>query len=102
MRAGIQRSFHLNPSHSFTAAIDAFFPQDNYSSLNAGLEYGFRKLFYLRTGYRNLFLKDNEGGPSAGVGFEFRNGQVHWMLDIAYSDYGVLHHITIFAVTINW
>ena len=102
MRAGIQREFVIGTSHSFIVAADVFYPQDNYESVNAGIEYGYRKMFYLRAGYRGFFLENNEGGLSAGVGYTYRSDNLSLGIDVAYADYGILNNINIIALTIGW
>ena len=102
MRAGIQRRFNIGIDHTFLLALDGYYPQDNYESMNIGMEYGFRKMFYLRAGYRGMFLKDNQGGLSAGLGYTFRTEQTAWSIDVAYADYGILNNINIIALSLNW
>ncbi len=102
MRAGVQRRFSAGVDHNFVAAVDIYYPQDNSESLNVGLEYGFRKMFFMRAGYRGIMLKDNQGGLSAGLAYAFRDAQTVWALDVAYTDYGLLDNVTIVALSIKW
>ncbi len=102
MRAGIQRVFSAGVDHRFVGAIDIYYPQDNSESLNMGFEYGFRKMFFMRAGYRGLLLRDNQGGLSAGLAYTFRDGQTAWTMDVAYTDYGLLDNVTLIALSIKW
>ncbi len=101
LRVGVQRRFTPGTMHSFLLTADAYYPQDNYGSLNLGMEYGYKKMFFLRTGYRGMFLNE-EGGPTAGFGFAFRTRQIFWNFDVAVADYGFLQNITIFGFAIHW
>ncbi len=102
MRAGIQRTFKMAGVQAFTTAIDVLYPQDNYPYLNAGIEYAYWKMFYIRAGYRGLLLQDNQGGLSAGFGYDYREGPMTWSVGVAYSDYGILNNITILALSLKW
>jgi hypothetical protein len=67
-----------------------------------GVEYGFQGRFFLRGGFKSLFLADREGGLSGGVGLRqelFYGGEVR--LDYAYRDTGRLggSHIVGLSVT---
>jgi hypothetical protein len=54
--------------HQVTLSVDALHPSSNYESMNVGVEYGFQGRVFLRGGYQALFLPDQEGGVSAGLG----------------------------------
>jgi hypothetical protein len=102
LRTGIQRSFSMDDQNQILLAVDALYPQDNYKSLNFGMEYNFKKLFSLRTGYRGLFLEDNQGGLSAGAGFNYRDNNLRWSLDLGYMDFGILNQVYIFGLSLRW
>ncbi len=102
MRAGIQRQFVLGSMHHVTAAADVFYPSDNFESLNMGIEYAIKKMIYLRAGYRGLFLPENQGGLSAGFGIRYRSGRSLWSVQYAFSDFGLLHSINIFSLSVQW
>jgi|TARA_B100002003_G_scaffold112439_1_gene103993 hypothetical protein len=55
-------------SQNLIVAVDAVHPNDNTEYVNIGLEYGFLSTFYLRAGYKSLFLRDNLQGPTFGFG----------------------------------
>ena len=68
-------------------AINALHPNDDRESLNLGLEYVFNDLFFLRAGFKSLFLPDRQEGLTAGAGLVFKvpgMGKMH--LDYAYQD----------------
>ncbi|MEZ4763362.1 MAG: PorV/PorQ family protein [Calditrichia bacterium] len=54
-------------NHRITVATEAMHPKNNTESVHAGFEYAFRELFFLRGGYRNLFLKDSEEALTLGA-----------------------------------
>jgi len=59
-------------SHKLTVAVDALHPNNNAESINVGGEYGFTLAgfgeFYLRSGYKALFMPNSEYGPTFGGG----------------------------------
>lgn len=87
-----------------TIAIDALHPSNNYESLNAGIEYGFRERVYLRAGMQGLFLDENEGGLSLGLGVRqplpYPNGL--GKLDIAVRDAGRLGRVSTLALSLTF
>ncbi len=102
MRAGFQRAFRVAAGHQLTALVDVFYPSDNFESLNAGLEYAIKKMVFLRVGYRGIFLPENPGGLSAGLGVQYRSGRSLWSIQYAYSDFGLLQAINVFSLTVAW
>ena len=88
--------------HLLTIAADALHPADNYESMNVGMEYGFRNTFFVRTGYQSLFLTDGEGGLALGGGVlaDLFGGDMKARFDYAYSDFGRLQGIHVFAVSV--
>ena len=78
-----------------TLAVDALHPNNNTESVNIGGEYRLKipavGKFYLRAGYKALFMEDSEYGPTFGGGV-FLNlmGNVGLRLDYAYKSVGIL------------
>lgn len=94
-------STHLIDSrmHRITLAVDALHPSSNFESVNAGLEYGFQNRFFLRGGYREIFLSGVEGGLAGGIGFHqpmFYGGSLK--LDYAYRTAGRLGGIHVIGL----
>jgi len=102
LRIGLSRRFHISAQHSFIFAADADYPQDNYPSLNLGAEYAFRKMFFLRIGYRGAFLVDNLGGLSGGLGYDWRLANMNWSVNVAAVYWGILKNITVLSFTLSW
>jgi len=71
--------------------------------MNLGFEYGFKELFFLRGGYRNLFLRDGEEGPTFGAGFSHRfPGGFQINIDYAYADFGRLENAQRFSLGLRF
>ncbi len=87
-----------------TFAVDAVHPNNDYQSVNAGAEFSFMELLYLRAGYQSLFLKDAEGGLSLGIGVNSKMlfSQALVRFDYAYRDFGRLESIHTFSVGISY
>ena len=67
-RAGISMDVIRNEAMSLIFAIDALHPNNNYESVNVGLEYELLNKFYVRAGQKALFLEDTEEGLTLGMG----------------------------------
>jgi hypothetical protein len=85
-------------------AVDALHPSANYESLNAGVEYGFRERLFLRAGMQGMFLDENEGGLSLGVGVRqpmpYPDGMA--TLDLAVRDAGRLGRVSTIALGLTF
>jgi len=109
-----------NEASKFTIALDLNHPNDNYETINLGLEYGYLNTIFLRTGYRmylNMdYMKAMTGGApivdttdntitsydwgdntawllnnlAAGVGFNLKTGAAGVRIDYAYMNKGIL------------
>jgi hypothetical protein len=101
----------------FTVALDLNHPNDNYETINIGLEYGYLNTLFLRTGYKvylNMdYMRAMTGGDpvydedteemtypewgddklnnlTAGVGFNLTMGERTLKIDYAYMNKGML------------
>ena len=88
-------------------AVDALVPNNNYQSLNAGMEYVLKKMFSLRAGYNTWYgfgQKDenDQSGLSLGVGLKYSFDATAVSIDYAYRDYGVLNDIQMFAIQLSF
>ncbi len=87
--------------HKVLIAIDAMHPSDNYESVNVGGEYSFSDMFFIRAGYKSLFLKDSEESYTFGFGVQQRFiGNVAMKIDYSYGDFGRLNNVQKFSVGI--
>jgi hypothetical protein len=126
----------FNPIESeasrLTVALDLNHPNDNYETLNLGLEYGYLNTIFIRTGYKvylNMdYMKAMTGGEpvydevedritypdwgddtmwllnnlTAGVGFNLTAGGRALRIDYTYMNKGILKHTHRFGLTIGF
>ena len=88
-------------------AVDALVPNNNYKSINAGLEYVYNKMFSLRGGYNTWYGGGNrdetdQTGLSMGLGFKYSVDFADIAIDYAYRDFGILNDIQMFAVQLEF
>jgi hypothetical protein len=88
-----------------TLAADALHVNNNSESVNLGAEYMFSApgvgKFFLRGGYRAIFLNDSEFGPTFGFGVMKQFfGNVGVKFDYAYRDIGLLGYVNTFGMNV--
>jgi len=100
---GLAMDFLDSENHLLTAEVDAIHPIDNSESMNLGVEYGFHHQYFLRAGYRNLFLIDSEEGFTLGGGLniELIEG-LSILIDYAYADFGRLQNAQRFSIALRF
>ncbi len=89
--------------HQAYFAVDAQHPNNDYESVNVGLEYVFNKRFALRGGYKSLFLENSEESFTLGFGINYPvlgNVMIHF--DFAYADFGRLEDVRKFSLGIDF
>jgi hypothetical protein len=121
-----------NESSRFTVALDLNHPNDNYETLNLGLEYGYLNTVFLRLGYKAYlnvdYMKAMTGGEpiidtteneitgyewgedtwwlmnnlTAGVGFNLTSGGRLFKVDYTYMNKGVLKATHRFGLSIGF
>jgi hypothetical protein len=97
-RVGVSFPINMGENHHLVIAVDALHPNDNMESLQLGAEWTLFRRFFLRGGYRDLFLDDREGGLVFGGGMELGYSQYSLHVDYAWTDYSRLnetHRITV-------
>jgi opacity protein-like surface antigen len=83
------------------AALDATHPNDNVEYLNAGVEVAYDELFFLRGGYKSIFLTNSEQSFTIGAGLNYEISQGLFIkVNYAYGDYGRLKNIQYFDLGI--
>jgi hypothetical protein len=101
---GISTYIFNTENNKLIISTDAVNPSDNYQYINAGAEYSFRDMFFIRGGYQMLFLKDGEGGLSLGAGVKmqvpFSNMKIQF--DYAYNDYGRLKGVHTVVLSVEY
>lgn len=102
-RVGASLPVVETPLHSWLVAVDAVHAVDRSESVSLGSEYGFRNLFFLRAGWRDLFLDEVEGGLALGAGFRYSLfGGSELKLDAAWEDYGRLDSAVRYSLAFAW
>jgi len=98
LRFGLSYKILNTDLHTLTLASDYIHPNDNFSSLNAGAEYGFLDHFFLRAGYKSLMLEDSEEGLTFGGGAKYS----FMGLDYSYVKMKHLNYIQQFTLKMNF
>lgn len=129
-RFGIAFDPVQNEASRFTVALDLNHPNDNYETLNLGLEYAYLNTLFLRVGYKGYlnmdYMKAMTGGEpiiedgeitgyewgentewmlnnlAAGVGFNLNVGQRSFQIDYAYMNKGILKATHRIGLTIGF
>ena len=100
---GLAMDIIQNPSHRLTLATDAIHPIDNQESIHLGCEYALMERYFLRLGYRNLFLQNNEAGLTLGGGISMALlGNFRISVDYAYADFGRLQNAQRFSINLRF
>jgi opacity protein-like surface antigen len=80
-------------------AFDATHPNDNTEYINAGIEFAYDELLFLRGGYKSLFLNNSEQSFTLGAGLNYEMSRGFYIqVNYAYGDYGRLKNIQYFDV----
>ncbi len=99
---GVSTNVINTENYRLMVAADAIHPNNEYESMNFGMEASFRDFIFLRAGYQNAFMKEAEGGLSFGVGVNSKlilsNAFVKF--DYAFRDFGRLQNIHTFSLGI--
>lgn len=94
-RIGISITPIVMDLHRLTLAVDALHPNNNYESVNVGAQYKMTLPtigdFYLRCGYKALFMKESKYGLAFGGGMVLRMmNNIGLKVEYAYRGIGVL------------
>jgi opacity protein-like surface antigen len=102
-RLGLAMDFIKNRYIRLTGAVDATHPNDNTEYINSGLELAYDDMFFLRVGYKSLFLRDSEQGLTFGGGLNYRFGnQFAVFVNYGWADYGRLKNVQFVDVGISF
>lgn len=106
-RVGLSITPIATKSQRLVLAIDALHPNNNSESLNLGAEYAYRLQgigrFFLRCGYRGLYLDETEYGMTLGGGVD-----LHLMhnkalrFDYAFKDVGLLGNTSTYTIAFTF
>jgi hypothetical protein len=101
---GVSTNIIKNDDYRILVSVDALHPNNNYESMNIGGQFSFREFLFIRGGFRNLFLKDSEGGLTLGIGVNskllFSDDFVSF--DYAYRNFGKLDNVHTLSVDIKF
>jgi len=94
--------FHTE-NQRLVVAVDALHPNNNAESVNLGMQYELdvpsTGKFFLRGGYKALFLPDSEYGLSLGAGMvKYLMNNLAVKIDYAYRDLGLLGKVHSYSV----
>jgi hypothetical protein len=92
------RDFFEISGHDFIVEINAIHPNDNYEYMNIGAEYVWKDFIALRSGYRQLFLVDSEGGLTFGAGLRVDVQGYQIQFDYAAADFGRFDYLNKFSL----
>jgi len=102
-RVGLAMDVFKSDNMRFTTAVDALRPSDNSEILNAGAEFCFNNLLFLRGGYKSLFRNDSEEGLTLGVGLNIITGSsFSWIMDYTYADFGLFEDIHMYSLGVSF
>ncbi|MFA3783889.1 PorV/PorQ family protein [Melioribacteraceae bacterium 4301-Me] len=89
--------------NKLTLAVDAAHPSDNYESVNVGVEYAFNNMFFVRGGYKSLFLRDSEESFTFGFGVKQKLFSSFIIsIDYSYGDFGRLNNVQKFSIGLGF
>ena len=102
-RVGLSVSPIVINNHKLIVAVDALHPNNNTESVNVGAQYSLTfptiGAFFLRGGYKALFMEDSEYGPTFGGGLQLKFMQnLGLKLDYCYKDIGILGNIHSYSI----
>jgi len=102
-RFGLVAEILRDNINTIITAVEARHPNDNTENISFGVEYGFMRRFFLRSGYQALFEEDSEKGFTAGAGFVyFLSSSVPIKIDYAYADWNRLATVHHFSIEIQF
>ena len=93
--------------HRMMVAVDAVHPNNNSEYINIGGQYELRMAgqgsLYLRSGYKSLFMKDSQFGPTYGGGVKINlmNNQVV-QLDYSRRTAGLLGDLSSYTISVGF
>ena len=102
-RFGLAAEIINQDMNQLNAVVEARHPNDNTECVSLGVEYGFQRKFFLRTGYQSLFEDDTERGLTFGMGIKyFLSRSMPLLIDYAYADWNRLNHVHRFSLQLNF
>ena len=88
-------------THSLMLHVDAQRPRDFAEHVKFGLEYAFMELLYLRGGFEQLGVSE-EQGVSLGAGLRVGLDRFNFGADYAYTDFGLFGNVNRFGLQVGF
>ncbi len=85
--------------HAVVLAVDMLHPRDYTERLHFGLEYAFKDILFLRSGYKTNY---DEEDFSAGFGLKYSLGTIGLRFDYAYNNFNHFDGIHFFTVGLSY
>lgn len=105
-RIGMSFSPIVTGDQQVTFAVDALHPNNNGEYVNAGVQYSWHNkhfgTFYLRGGYKAMFMDDSEFGPSFGFGIDYKLNNAGIQIDYGFRDIGILGNVHAFGLGVGF
>ena len=93
-RIGLSMNLIKSRYIRLTGAVDANHPNDNTEYLNSGMELAYNETFFVRAGYKSLFMRNSEEGLTLGGGVNYKiNNQITVMFNYGWANYGRLQSV---------
>ena len=106
-RVGISVKPLVLKNQNVILSIDALHPNNNSESINFGTQYALNMpafgTFYLRGGYKALFMESSQYGLTFGGGFSMnllRNTKINF--EYAFRDIGILGNTNSYSIGVNF
>ena len=102
-RAGISYDMLRSDLMRFTVSADAVRPNDNDEHVNFGGEFGYKEMFFIRAGYKALFLTESQEGLTAGIGLYYPLfGTTAAAIDYTYQEFGVFDGVNTITLSVDF
>jgi len=115
-RFGVSKDFILPAKQKFILSVDGIHPNNNVERINAGIEYGFSDILFLRTGKSFLLIdkqdlteseiktsREQQEGITFGIGINYKIPRGPKLrIDYAVIPVGVFDSVTGFSIDISF
>ena len=108
-RFGLTKDFTIAPGQKITIAADGIHPNNNVEYVNAGIEYNFNDLLFLRTGLSHLFMDKVDSGDKAEQGLSFGFGINYqiprgpkFRVDFVQTEFGVFKNVKGYSINLSF
>ena len=115
-RFGVSKDFILPAKQKFILSVDGIHPNNNVERINAGIEYGFSDILFLRTGKSFLLIdkqdlteseiktsREQQEGTTFGIGINYKIPRGPKLrIDYVVIPVGVFDSVTGFSIDISF